>query len=261
MTSHNDLVQQAFTQQANAYAANPLIKDRARLEKLVHSIRPFSDARVLDVATGPGYLAGAFASVCKLVIGIDLTQAALFRARAHQQSQRVDHLHFVNANARGIPFGDDTFDIVVSRFAVHHFEQPISVLADMARVCKSGGIIAIQDLVTSEHFERAAFQNKLEKLRDRSHATTLPISQFLTLFTQANLEIVHVETETLVQDAEQWLANASTPNAEASEVRQLLKKDILEDLSGVQPFYDGEKRLHFTQNYATVIGRRLPRAI
>ncbi len=59
-SDHKAMIRQEFTQQAQAYAANPSIADHARLTRLVQAVQPRPRARVLDVATGPGYVAMAF---------------------------------------------------------------------------------------------------------------------------------------------------------------------------------------------------------
>ena len=51
---HNQVVREEFTRQATAYAANPVIADPERVARLVHTVHPTSQDRVLEVATGPG---------------------------------------------------------------------------------------------------------------------------------------------------------------------------------------------------------------
>src|SRR5271163_5298055 len=68
---HKDLVREEFTRQANDYATAPAIRDADHLRMLVDLVAPHADARVLEVATGPGHVAMAFAGVCREVVGID----------------------------------------------------------------------------------------------------------------------------------------------------------------------------------------------
>ena len=76
-SDHKEVVRQEFTHQAPAYAANPLIADRSQLIRLVQIVHPQPQDRVLDVATGPGFVALAFAEAGCEVVGIDLTEAPL----------------------------------------------------------------------------------------------------------------------------------------------------------------------------------------
>jgi ubiquinone/menaquinone biosynthesis C-methylase UbiE len=255
--SHDDIVRQEFTKQAEAYAANPSIADRDRVARLVQAIQPAPSARVLEVATGPGYVALALATVAREVIGVDLTAAPLAIAERFRQERGMTNVRFESADAKQLPFDDASFDVVVCRLALHHFPQPALVLREMVRVCRPGGTVAVEDMVASEHPERAAYHNKLEQLRDASHTAALALSQLLTLCAQAGLEVASVQTGSLAQVAERWLQNAQTPPDRADEVRRLLAEDEAQDKSGVYPQRDAQGQVCFTQRTAIVVSRKL----
>ncbi len=253
---HKSLVRQAFTQQARAYAANPSIVDPARLSRMMQAVRPQAGARVLDVATGPGYVAMAFAEAGCEVVGLDLTEAPLKIAEEVSQARGLTSVRFQLGDAEQLPFAEQEFDIVVCRLALHHCEVPQRVLAEMTRVCRSLGMVVIEDLVTSEYPTRAAYQNRFELLRDPSHTRALPISEFLTLFTACNLEVEQLYTDHLLQSVEQWLANTHTPAEPAEQARAMIVQDEFHDLSGTRPFWrDGA--LYFHQRTATFVCRKL----
>lgn len=253
---HKALIRQEFTQQAQAYAANPAIVDPTRLSRLVQAVHPQSGARVLDVASGPGYVAMAFAEAGCEVVGLDLTEAPLKIATQVSQARGLTNVRFQTGDAEHLLFDEQAFDIVVCRLALHHCELPQRVLAEMVRVCSSQGMVVIEDLVTSEYPERAAYQNRFEQLRDPSHTRALPISELLTLFTACGLEIEQLYTDYLLQSVEQWLANTRTPEEPAEQVRAMIVQDERHDLSGTRPFRrDGV--LYFHQRTATFISHKL----
>ena len=258
-SDHKALVRQEFTQQAHAYAANPSISDHSRLIRLVQAVQaahPKPNARVLDVATGPGYIALTFAEAGCEVIGIDLTEAPLSIAEQLRQARGLTNVRFQLADAEHLPFAEQEFDIVVSRFALHHCEDPQRVLTEMARVCRVQGMIVIEDLVVSEHPARAAYQNRLEQLRDPSHTRALSISEFLALFTTSKLEVEQLYTDHLTPSVEQWLTNAHTPHDQAKQVQAMIQQDELHDLSGTHPFRQNEA-VYFHQLTAAFITRKL----
>ena len=255
-STHKEVVQHEFTQQAQAYASNASVIDPDRLHQFVQAVRPPSEARVLDVATGPGYVAMAFAEVCREVIGIDLTNAPLTIAEATRQQRQLKNVRFQIGDAEHLPFTDGEFDIVTCRLALHHVEVPQQVLAEMTRVCRTQGIVAIEDLVVSEYPERAEYQNHFEHLRDLSHTRALPMSEFLALFTANGLEVENIYTGQFIQSVERWLANAHTSEDRAAEVWKLIEQDELHDLSGTHPFRQGGK-LFFLQRTSAFIGRKL----
>jgi ubiquinone/menaquinone biosynthesis C-methylase UbiE len=167
------------------------------------------------------------------------------------------NVRFEIANATQLPFAEATFDVVVCRFAFHHFPEPHRVLGEMVRVCRRAGTVAIEDLVVSEHPERATFHNRLENLRDPSHTAALPLSRLLTLFAAAGLEVERVHSGTFPQVLEGWLQNAQTPPEKASQVRHMVEQDAAQDLSGLYPFRDQEQQWCFTQRTAVVVGQKL----
>src|SRR5438105_1440038 len=119
--AHNALVQAEFTRHAQAYAANPLISDAERVARLVGVVNPGREARVMEVACGPGYVSAGFAEVCREVVGLDLTEAPLVLARAMAQERGLTNVNFRSGDAEHLPFGDGEFDVAVCRLAFHHF--------------------------------------------------------------------------------------------------------------------------------------------
>ena len=256
-TIHNQLIQQEFTKQADAYAANPTIADPAWAMRLVEVVQPKATDRVLEIATGPGYVALAFATQAATVVGVDLTTAPLTIAEQNRQERRLTNVRFESADANQLPFDDEQFDIVVCRLAVHHFFDPAQVLAEMVRVCRSRGKVVVEDLVASEHQERAAYYNRWEQLRDPSHTTALSLTQLMTLYTNLGLEIVHIKMEDRTQIVEQWMKNAQTPTDVADQVRQLITADLAEERSGLHIFHNAAGELCFDHRMATVVGQKL----
>lgn len=253
---HKDLIRTEFTRQATTYAANASIADPEGVLRLVRAVGPSASARVIDVATGPGYVALGFATVCQEVVGIDLTPAQLSKAEQLRQERGLENLRFQLGDAEQLPFADSQFDVVVSRLAFHHFPDVARVLREMARVCRMDGKVAVEDLIVSEQSSRGAYQNKFERLRDPSHTRALALSELLMLAANEKLEVESVSTYSVTPAVEDWLATAKTPAHSASMVRSMIERDAAEDLSGARPFHR-EGVLYYTQRMATIVGRRL----
>jgi ubiquinone/menaquinone biosynthesis C-methylase UbiE len=254
---HKDLVREEFTRQANDYAAAPMIRDIDHIERLVSIVAPRPDARVLEIATGPGHVAMAFAQVAREVIGVDLTEAPLKIAERMRAERGLQNVSFRQADVEArLPFGENEFDVVVCRFAVHHFENPALVIAEMARVSRIDGTVAIEDLISSEHPARADYYNRFETLRDTSHTRALPLSELVRTIAASGLEIMRFESGALKNPVDRWFASAqTTPDREAA-ARAMIERDLTEDLSGARPSrIDGE--LFFTHRLAIVTARKL----
>lgn len=113
-------------------------------ETVVSFTSPPDGAKVLDVATGTGKQAFAFARRGYDVTGVDLSDAMLKIAIRHN---RFDNLKLEAADATNLPFGASSFDVSSVSFALH--EMPLSVrekvLREMVRVTKPDGTIVIID--------------------------------------------------------------------------------------------------------------------
>jgi len=93
--------------------------------------------RVLDVATGPGYVAAAAAQRGASVVAIDFAEAMLAEARRHHPG-----IDFRGGDAEALPFGDAVFDAVVMSFGLLHLARPDHALAETHRVLRPGGRVA-----------------------------------------------------------------------------------------------------------------------
>ena len=100
---HNEIVRESFTTQAAAFAANPWVSDEQRIARLVSAARLTGTERILDIATGPGYIAEAFAKNSREVLGMDLTEAMLAIARARTEERGVKNILLALATRKICP--------------------------------------------------------------------------------------------------------------------------------------------------------------
>lgn len=100
--------------------------------------------RVLDVATGTGEQAMAFAAAGAIVTGLDVAPAMISRA---QRKNHYANLSYVSADAAALPFADARFDVASISFALHEMPANLAtrVLREMGRVVRSGGRVVVVD--------------------------------------------------------------------------------------------------------------------
>jgi ubiquinone/menaquinone biosynthesis C-methylase UbiE len=107
---------------------------------------PKNAVRVLDACCGAGILAAYIADYVGHVVGVDASRSMLAAARNRQIEQRKKNVEFVVGDAELLPFGDASFDCVISSAALYNTRLEIS-LPNLRRVLKPGGRIVITDLV------------------------------------------------------------------------------------------------------------------
>ena len=86
-------------------------------------------------------------------VGRDCVQ--LERARALAAEKRLENVAWQQGDVRSLPWPDASFDIVVTRFSFHHFQEPLTVLREMRRVCRPGGRVVVVDMYASEEKAKA----------------------------------------------------------------------------------------------------------
>ncbi|MGH7154719.1 MAG: class I SAM-dependent methyltransferase [Acetobacteraceae bacterium] len=208
---HHDLILDQFTRQATPFSTASTITDAGALAMIVDAARPARADAVLDLACGGGIVVCAFAPHVRHATGIDLTPAMLDQATALAKQKNATNVTFQLGDATALPFDDASFDIVVTRFSVHHFPHPLAALREMRRVCAPRGRVIVVDMYASEQPEQAAEWNRLERLRDPSHSRCLSLTELKALFTAVELPPPGV-TFYRLSDAVQNLLARSFPN-------------------------------------------------
>ncbi len=107
------------------------------IEPLLDAAGVRADARVLDVASGPGYVAAAAARRGARVTGVDFSAAMVEEAK-----RRFPGVEFAEGDAESLPFEDARFDAVLMNFGVLHLARPEQAIAEAARVLRPGGRFA-----------------------------------------------------------------------------------------------------------------------
>ena len=185
--AHSSLIRDQFTRQATPFSTAAPIANEAALKLIVEAAQAGPADEVLDVACGGGIVVCAFAAVVKHATGIDMTQAMLERARALAAEKGVANVTWREGEVERLPFPDGSFTIVVTRFAMHHFLDPAAVFREMVRVCVPGGRIVVVDTYASDAPAKAVAFNRLEILRDPSHARSLTLPELKGLYRTAGL--------------------------------------------------------------------------
>ena len=104
---------------------------------LLDSVLAKKGTRLLDVATGPGYVAAAAAARGADTVGLDFAAAMVAEAR-----RNYSKITFKEGDGEDLPFPDSSFDAVTMNFGLLHLARPDRALAEACRVLRSGGRLA-----------------------------------------------------------------------------------------------------------------------
>lgn len=182
-------VQARFGAAADAYVVSDVHARGESLEVLVGEVGPQAHWRALDIATGAGHCAVAFAPHVHAVVAADLTEEMLSAATRLAANRRVANLTVQRADAEALPFRAESFDLVTCRLAFHHFPHPERAVREFARVLHRGGVLGFTDNIVVADRPAAQFYNRFERLRDPSHHEVLPLARLIEWFEAEGLHV------------------------------------------------------------------------
>jgi ubiquinone/menaquinone biosynthesis C-methylase UbiE len=228
------LVQEQFGATAAHYlTSKPHAKGKS-LERLVELVKPQASWRVLDVATGAGHTAYAFAPHVARVWATDITEEMLALVRTEIDKRNLANMRVAYAKAESLPFEDESFDLVTSRIAPHHFESIPAFLDEAHRVLKPGATLAIADNVVPAG-SVGDYVNAFERFRDPSHLRAWTMEEWQAALETHGFRVTHKESDTKAMDFASW---ASRHDA---TMQSLLKAMLVETTPGVKAFLQPEE--------------------
>lgn len=102
---------------------------------------------LLDVGCGPGTITIGLAERVApgRVVGVDTSREVLLKASELAAARGVDNVLFEEGDVRALPYADNSFDVVHAHQVLQHLSDPVGALAEMRRVLRPGGLLAVRD--------------------------------------------------------------------------------------------------------------------
>ena len=223
-SSINQSIQQQFGAVAANYTTSAVHASGADLQGLIARAREVmpTAAQVIDVGCGAGHVTVALAPMVAQMTAVDLTDAMLAQTAQQATSKGLHNVRIERADVAALPFADGSFDVAVSRYAAHHFADPLGALREVRRVLKPGGRWLLVDVVSPPQPMADTLLNAVEILRDPSHVRDHSVQQWLELCVQAGLPAVHHHTWSVRLEFTSWVTRMATPAYEVGQLQRLL---------------------------------------
>ena len=217
----NEAVRRQFAAAAAAYATSAVHAGGPDLAALVEAAGLRGAERVLDLGCGAGHTGLALAPRAAEVVAVDLTPEMLEVAAGLARERGLANVTFERADVAALPFPENSFDLVATRFAAHHFAAPDRALAEAARVLRPGGTFLLVDTVAPEDPALDTFFNAFELLRDDSHVRDWRGSEWVRMLGAAGFEASVLDRFAIWHDGAAWAARAQTPASRVAMIREL----------------------------------------
>ncbi|MBT4511852.1 MAG: methyltransferase domain-containing protein [Chloroflexi bacterium] len=251
--SQESLVRQLFGKKSQEYSTSSLLADERNLALLLKLAEITKNDRILDIATGTGFLAVAISNTGAELIATDFTMAMLEKAKVALGNQNNTVLAL--ADAARMPFAAESFDVVTCRIAVHHFTEPETAFAEMARVCKQGGRVMIMDVISSEDQQEGDLQNRITKLRDISEVRQWKRSELEGMLRSSGLIVSHSELWPHIMAFDEWIRLGGADAETTKTIREMIIDSMEGDKAAMSPQIMDDK-MFFTWNTAIIVARK-----
>jgi ubiquinone/menaquinone biosynthesis C-methylase UbiE len=255
--TQHDVVRREFGQQAAHFGEQGLtLSNQGYIQWIVEQLDLQLHFQVLDVAAGTGHMSRALAPHVQRVVALDLTPEMLAQGQQEAAQQGLTNLVFEPGEAEHLTYGDEAFDLVVTRFSLHHFIDELGPMREMVRVCRCGGRVAVIDMVSPDDPAIAAVYNQLERLRDPSHVRALAADELQRLMRETGLRIVHRASRDVEVHLDRWLDLTCAGPAARETIREALTQDLHGfKTTGMRP-YMRDQELKFLHAWLIVVGMK-----
>ena len=219
-----EAAREQFDRQSVRYGSTHLLADITDLRDALESVpsaQPGTPA--LDIATGAGHVALHLASLGYRVVASDLSESMLQQVAAGARERGLDVERRCHP-AEDLPYHEQSFALVTSRVAPHHFSDQPAFIREVARVLQPGGsFVLIDGTVPEQDPEAEEWLHAVEKARDPSHHRLRSPALWKEWCREAGLEIVQAEVQEFKQpDLEWYFETAATSADHRQEVRHLI---------------------------------------
>lgn len=169
---------------------NKQTQDSEHLKNILDFIKIKTSTKILDLGTGSGYLSFPIAKNnpgCEIV-GLDIVSDALDKNREKAEKENLKNLSFVNYDGIDFPFESDCFDLVVTRYALHHFPDIEHSIGEVSRVLKKSGMLFISDPCPND-CDTERFVDDYMRLKKDGHIKFYTKDEWINICSKFGLQI------------------------------------------------------------------------
>jgi SAM-dependent methyltransferase len=219
--THEALVGSQFGSRAAAYLTSVPHAQGADLQALAALVDGQSQARVLDLGCGAGHVSFHVAPGVREVVAYDLSSEMLGVVARAAAKRDIDNIVTRQGVAEHLPFDDNSFDYVFSRYSAHHWRDLDAGLRETARVLRRGGIAVFVDSVSPGRPLLDTHLQAVELLRDPSHVRSYSRAEWEAAIVRAGLRPGSVSAHHVRLDFATWVERMRTPRIQSEAIRAL----------------------------------------
>ena len=219
--THEAVVGHQFGSRAAAYLSSVPHAQGADLVALAALVDDQAQAQVLDLGCGAGHVSFHVAPRARQVVAYDLSSEMLDVVARAAAERGLDNIVTRQGVAERLPFEDESFDYVLSRYSAHHWRDFEAGLREVARVLKPGGIAAFVDAVSPGLPLLDTYLQATELVRDPSHVRDYSRAEWEGAMVRVGLRPGSVSVHQVRLEFASWVERMRTPKVQVDAIRAL----------------------------------------
>jgi len=224
MKTQHVINQQQYQTKAQAYLNSSVHAQGAEFAKMQQIIQNHHLSRILDLGCGGGHVTYQVAPYAKQVIAYDLTPAMVELVVTQAKQKGFAHVIGQQGAAEALPFEDQSFDCVITRYSAHHWQNVTQAMDEIHRVLAKQGKAIIVDILGNANPMMDTFFQTIEIIRDPSHVRNYSLQEWARFAEYAGFKIEIVEKQTLDLEFQSWVERMQTPSYAVETIRYLQRK-------------------------------------
>jgi ubiquinone/menaquinone biosynthesis C-methylase UbiE len=219
--SQQNFVAEQYAPRASDYVTSAVHSTGGDLDQIEDELRELKAARVLDLGCGGGHVSYRAAPQVAEVVACDVTPSMLEAVAATAAERGLMNITVRQAAAEKLPFDDGFFDVVLSRFTTHHWQDMEAGLREARRVLTPAGRAVFVDSIAPGDRILDTHLQAVELLRDVSHVRNYSLAEWVAALSRSGFAVQGVTIRRLRMEFAVWTARTRTPAAHVEAIRSL----------------------------------------
>ncbi len=249
---HKSGVEQEYDKRADAYLKSKVHFAGADLDFITERVGVQPDAIALDLGCGGGHVSFRLAPNVFRVIAYDLAQNMLATVSAEATRRGITNIVTKQGAVETLPCASDTFDIAVTRYSAHHWQDMAVGVRQIHRVLKASGLAIFSDVLTPGLALQDTWLQTVELLRDSSHVRNAKLSEWVSILESVGFAIEQIVMGRLRLDFKTWIARTHTQQTNIAAIQSLQLSANCE----VRDYFEIDAEGSFTVDEAVLVARK-----
>lgn len=240
---------------AESYLTSASHSNEAELAQFVQWVSP-NGGTMLDIATGGGHVAYAFAPHVTKVLATDITPEMLDIVSREASKRRLANLETRLMSAEDLVLAEATMDGVACRLAAHHFVDLPRFLREVYRVLVLGGWFLLVDTcgIDDDHVADSGL-DAIERLRDPSHVRNQTPNTWRSILGASGFDIEKFELLAHEYAIKSWMDRMRVQEPQRSQLCEMMKSSEGALRKYLHPRGEGED-LSFWLHQVAILARK-----